>query len=578
VTWAPTGQGLSVFSERYAQTPEETWSEACHRVSYAVAGAEASGEKGYWRERFYEELVENTFMPGGRIWYGAGRIKGQMLNCFVIPTEDSITGWAKTVGNLMEITALGGGVGMNFSAIRPRGSAISRGGQATGAVSLMQACNGVGDVLRGGGGRRIAMMNCLDLDHPDIDEFIHKKLDLGELNNANVSVVIPRDYPSDRFVQDVLQDRDISLRFSGHKDKGKASLSELWQRIVSNAWNSGEPGVLNGYLANQQNNLFYKYPLISTNPCGEIWLPAYGCCDLGALVLPRFVSAGRLDWDKLEQVVRLGVRFLDDVLSVNVYPLKAIEEVCQGERRIGLGVQGLHSMLMDLGVTYDQPESFRFVGRLFNFIRNCAYEESISLAQEKGVFRYYSPQLLQSGYARTLPKRIREGISEHGLRNCALLTIAPTGTTSMVSGVTSGIEPLFSSVYVRRRWKGDSRAECLVFSKDYIDHSDTAQGAYDIHPRNHFEMQRIVQRYIDNAVSKTINLPADYPVEELSDLWLEYLPYLKGTTFYRQGSRGFEPLEHVPAERVNEVLANWTGEIEYDGVDGQDCATGVCEV
>jgi ribonucleoside-diphosphate reductase alpha chain len=215
-------------------------SEACHRVSYAVAGAEASGEKGYWRERFYEELVENTFMPGGRIWYGAGRIKGQMLNCFVIPTEDSMRGWAKTVGDLMEITAMGGGVGMNFSPIRPRGSSISRGGTATGAVSLMQACNGVGDVLRGGGGRRIAMMHCLSIDHPDIQEFIEAKLDRGQLNNANVSVVLPETLSAHGFTHLVQNDLPLSLHFGSNfvsGSQGRISAKELWDKIVYNAWN-----------------------------------------------------------------------------------------------------------------------------------------------------------------------------------------------------------------------------------------------------------------------------------------------------------------------------------------------------
>lgn len=589
IEFEPMGLGATIHSERYAHEGED-WNATSWRVATAVAKAEQNGKQEIYRERFYKQIRQGLFMPGGRIMYGAGRKKQQMLNCFVVPTHDSIEGWAETSGNTMIISARSGGVGTNYSAIRPRGYPIGgMGGVATGAVSLMQAVDRVGDIIKDGAGRRTALMMCLDVNHPDIEEFLDAKLDQNQLNNANISVVIPPDLPTETFVAAVREGGEIPLMFGGVADKFERTVDakKMWERLVTNAWNNGEPGVLNGYEANRMNNVFYHWPLISTNPCGEIWLPAYGCCDLGALVLPRFVADGKMDWDMLDESVRLGVRFLDNVLDVNQYPLAEIERVCQEERRIGLGVMGLHSMLLDLGMRYDAPEAFEFVDKLFAFIKNTAYDASVTLAAEKGAFPAYKPELLKSGFAKTLKRGIRNKIKEHGLRNCALLTIAPTGTTSMVHSVTGGIEPVFSPVYIRRRRVVDSKqresiTETLVVSQEYVDHPDLVQGAYDIHPRAHMEMQKIVQKHIDNAVSKTINLPKDFPVEELGDLWLEYLPWMKGSTFYREGSRetadSFEPMKHVPADQMSDMVLSWEGEIEYEIPDSMDCASGACEV
>ena len=589
----PTGLGDTIFRERYARDGE-TWEDACRRVARSIATAEENGKAAKYEEKFYNELVGGRFMPGGRIWYGAGRKVQQLLNCFVIPTEDTIEGWGRSVADMMTISSRGGGVGANFSPLRGRGYEIGgMGGEATGAVSLMAIHNECGNNLVGGGGRRLALMQCLNINHPDIEEFMDAKLidpdapDASEkkLSNANISVVIPPELPTEEFQRLVREEGEIELRWGGLPDKLGRSINarKMWDRIVYNAWASGEPGVLNGYEANKMNNVAYHWPLISTNPCGEIWLPAYGCCDLGALVLPRFVVDGKMDWDALEETVRLGVRFLDDVLDVNHYPLPEIEKVCREERRIGLGVMGLHSMLLDLGLTYNGKDSFAFVDKLFGFIKNTAYDESITLSAEKGAFPAFNPEFINSGFMKTMKPAIRRKVKHHGIRNCALLTIAPTGTTGLVQGVTGGIEPNFAPVYVKRRkvaiGGGNTKiVKTLVVSQEYLDHPDIAQGAYDVTPRDHMEMQKIVQRHIDNAVSKTINLPKDYPVEDLADLWLEYLPHMKGSTFYREGSRGEEPMQHIPVDRMQEVLATWDGEIEYEVPESLECPSGVCEV
>lgn len=549
------------------------------RVSAHVAAAEEDHKIEKYTTRFYEELVNGRFMPGGRIWYGSGRPKAQLLNCFVIPTGDSREAWGKSLSDTLVVSGLGGGVGINASPVRPRGTPIrGTGGTATGAVSFMQLINGIGDVLRGGGGRRMALMLALNLSHPDSLEFLDAKLDRGELTNANVSIVIDTD--PEEFVRSVHSLDTLDFRWPG-TESISYSASDLWRRVVQNAWESGEPGILNGWLANKENNIWYHKKLISTNPCGEIWLEAYGSCDLGAIVLPRFVrdSDGVFDWDSLDTSVRLAVRFLDNVLTVNHYPLAEIEENNQEVRRLGLGVMGLHSMLLAMGFLYDSKEAFAFVDKLFAFIKHTAYDESVNLAIAKGPFPAYDERFLDSGYMKRMKRGIRNKIKEHGIRNCALLTIAPTGTTGMVQGVTTGIEPLFAPAYYRRRWVGDTKATTLVVSNEYAEYGELAQGAYDIPVEAHFEMQKVVQNHIDNAVSKTINLPADYPVEQLSAVWLEYLPFLKGTTLYRAGSRGEEPMEAISLEDAKlltkEVEAEVGTTIEQYAMD---CPDGVCEI
>jgi ribonucleoside-diphosphate reductase alpha chain len=585
--FAPQGLGEDVFNDRYTRFEEESWEEASRRVADHVAQAEDNGKIQKFADRFNDQIASGLFMPGGRIWYGAGRPKAQLLNCYVVPTEDSIEGWAKSVGDVMIISSKQGGVGLNFSPIRPRGTPKSSGGYATGAVSLMEVVNAPGEVLVSGGGRRMALMFCLNLSHPDLPEFLDVKLDRGKLNNANISVVI--DMPAEEFQRKVRENENIDFEFNGVKVGTSMSAQEIWKKIVYNAWESGEPGVLNGHLANSQNNIHYYKSLVSTNPCGEIWLEPYGCCDLGALVLNRFVDTnGEVSWDALDESIRLGVRFLDNVLTVNNYPLQAIKDNCEDVRRIGLGVMGLHTMLMKMGMKYDSPEAQAFCDeKLAPFIKNTAYDSSINLAIEKGPFPAYDQRLLDSGFAKTLKRGIRNKIKEYGIRNCAILTIAPTGTTSIVQGVSSGIEPLPAVVYWRTRFVNTTTGERerttdLVVESAFYEFPDVVQSAADIDVKNHFEMQKIWQKHIDNAVSKTINLPKDYPVDELADLWLEYLPHMKGSTFYRWGSREYEPISPIPREEWEAVLAsqngNGHGEITEEEFLSIDCATGVCEI
>lgn len=579
--------GQEVFKRSYAYNEDETWEEASLRVARHVAEAEENGNRSKWSDRFYRELVTNRFMPGGRIWYSAGRNKAQSLNCFVIPVSDSREGWGQMLKESIIISGTGGGVGINFSPIRPNGSEIKgTGGYATGPVSLMRMDDGVGLELVAGGGRRMAKMSCLDIDHPDILEFLNSKLEDGKLSTTNISVVI--NFDPKEFVQLVENDGDIELSWNGVKTGKTISARVIWDKIVENAWNNGEPGVLNGYFANQQNNIYYSKPLISTNPCGEIWLEAYGCCCLGALVLPRFVKDGEFQWGELESTIRTAVRFLDNVLSVNHYPFDRIRENCEEVRRIGMGVMGLHSALLELGIKYSSDEALEFIDKLFSFIKHSAYDTSINLAIEKGPFPDFKPEFADSGFMKTMKPAIRRKVKEYGIRNCAILTVAPTGTTGIVSGVSTGIEPLMAPVYWRRIKTVDENLKTviervLVVEPDYDIYGDLCEGAADIPVDRHFEVQKAVQKHVDNAVSKTINLPNDYPIDALSEIWLEYLPTLKGTTFYRWGSRENEPFEPVLMKDIELVLRETPEDMirrkeRTEEQNAMDCVGGVCEV
>lgn len=544
------------------------------RTSARVVSVTATG---HLEEVFCcEEPVTHSWVAG------EGYLTG---NCYVIPTSDSREGWGKTVSDTIIISGTGGGVGINFSPTRPRGTPIrGTGGIATGAVSEMEMVNSVGNVIKAGGGRRVALMFALSLSHGDVLEFMDKKLDRNELNNANVSVVFDDD--PETFFRLVRDDADFPLVNQG-RQIGSIPARTLWTRIVENAikprdgGGGGEPGLLNGYLANKMSNIWYVEPLTCTNPCGEIWMSPYDCCCLGALVLPRFVKHGKVQWDLLRETVGIGVRFLDDVLTVNQYPLSEIQAKCSQLRRIGLGITGLHHMLLELGYAYNSPEGLEFVDKLMNFVKNESYAASADLAAEKGTFPAFdSDKFLKSQFVKSLKPTIRAKIKAQGIRNCAINTIAPTGTISIVCDVSSGIETIFAVAHKRRYRKGDDLAEEIVldpmFARFHAEGRDTSHflGAHEISVRDHFEMQRVCQRHIDNAVSKTINLPKNASVEEMSDLYMEFLPELKGVTVYPDGSREDQPL--TPLSR-DEATALASG-ASTSAVGEDRCRTGSCDI
>ena len=587
----PTGFSLQIFQERYAFTSQETFEEACRRVAEQMARAETPDKQKIYSDKFFEILGDNLFVPGGRIWYNSGRTNPQLLNCFVLnPEKDSREGWGRTASDMITTSMTGGGCGDDFSDVRPRGAKITgQKGEAPGAVELMRLVDACAKPVKNGGQRRVALMFSLDLDHPDIEEFLGAKLAQGELSHANVSV---RSKRTKEFIKAVKNDADWELSWKG-KYKRTVRAKELWDTIVQNAYNSAEPGFLNWELVESESNIWYIEPLVTTNPCGEIALSAYDCCCLGHLVLPRFIKDGAIDFHVLGNTIRTAVRFLDNVLTVNHYPLPEMKAKSHNLRRIGLGTTGLADALAMLGFRYGSEEGNKFIDKLYRFISKAAYESSVLLAVEKGMFPLCQPDKhVESGFMKRMPEKIKALVRENGIRNCAILTQAPTGTVSILSGnCSSGIEPMFAPAYERRYWVGDQRKMELVYHPLFAQFMrdgksvDHFIGSQSLTVRDHLEVQAIVQKHVANAVSKTVNIAEDCPLDVVEAAWMEYLPRLKGTTFYRENTRGFVnpttgKLEEPPlkALTLDEATFKFWSETHIEDTETNDCATGACDI
>ena len=620
--------GQEIFMTRYAYPGETKWSERAKAVARTVATAEKDEDKVNVERAFYEAISSGDFVPGGRIIYGSGRSGGKhnLLNCYVIIPEDSVDSIGKTIQDMYKISCAGGGIGFNVSKIRPKGDDIGNvANSAPGSVSVLKMINEVGEHVKSGKNRRTALMGILNVTHPDLLEFLHVKLDKGELNNFNISVAI-----TNRFIEAVQLDEpwyfsynnkeyhSYTLRATNNKGEerelqvialdgddaiGRAeqfhrhdwtetfelvgqydiSARWLWNKIWTNAVESGDPGVYNIDLANSYTNVSYFEELPSTNPCGEISLPSYGNCCLGNINLANMVldSGEDVDWKKLARTVRTGIRFLDDVLTVNHFPTPECKEVGQRSRRVGLGVMGLHHMLIQLNIRYGSEKCLEFLERLFTTIRDEAYKASIYLARDKSPFPAFDrDKYLSEDFAKTLPIRIRHYIRKYGIRNAVMLTIPPTGTISMLMGVSSGIEPIFSAMYNRRWRQGNVWKEQFVadplFQK-YFDEGKPLEsfvGAYDVTPDEHMAVQATIQKFIDSCISKTINLPESFEPTTMIDQALEFAPYMKGLTIYRAGSKGNEPLQAIPLTRENVERYMGQQAVAVGTADGAACTLG----
>lgn len=604
---------------RYAYPTDKNWRDRARTIAKHIAAAENDEKKELWEKKFYDILKDGDFMPGGRIIYGAGRNRQNMLNCYEIDPEDSVASIGKTISDMYKISCGGGGVGFDFSKIRPRGDDVAQvPNSAPGSVSVMKMINEIGEHVRAGRNRRTALIAILRIDHPDILEFLTVKLDQGELNNFNISVGV-----TNRFYEAVENDEDWYFTFGnrryeiysvhGVSEEGedfgvmvpafseedaidradaycKRSWSDtfkgaklqptkaryLWDKIYMNSIESGDPGIYNVDFANSYTNVSYFEELNATNPCGEIPLPSYGNCCLGHVNLNNMiiVNEGKSepDWKKIAKTVRAGIRFLDNVLTVNHYPIPECREVAHRSRRIGLGITGLHYFLIRLGYRYGDESCCEFIERLAQTIRDEAYKASINTAKEKGSFpEFKHREYLKEEFARTLPPRIRTDIKKYGIRNAVMLTVAPVGTVSMLLGVSTGVEPIFAPIYKRRYREGNVWKEQLVVDplfKDYFwggKDLDHFVGAYDVTPEEHIRVQASLQKYIDSAISKTCNLPEDATYKDLKDIIFDYAPYVKGFTIYRAGSKGEEPLKAVSTQGLTreEIAAMLEESVSY---------------
>ncbi|MEW8177019.1 MAG: adenosylcobalamin-dependent ribonucleoside-diphosphate reductase [Candidatus Thiodiazotropha endolucinida] len=551
-------------------TLDDTW----NRVAKGIAGIEPHRQSD-WTNRFLNILRGFRFLPGGRILAGAGvPYDVTLFNCFVMGRiEDSLDAIFDALKEGALTMQQGGGVGYDFSTLRPQGFPARRVGSiASGPVSFMRIWDAMCDTLISTGARRGAMMASLRCDHPDIERFIDAKRNPSELRHFNLSVQV-----SDDFIRAVDQDDTWPLVFPVRALQGNDQCSgdvvqrvwsdrhqtepcrilrrvrarDLWERIMRATYEYAEPGVLFIDTINRMNNLAYRERISTTNPCGEVPLPAYGACNLGSLNLTCFVNQpftqkARLDLHALDETTTDAVRFLDNAIDLSQFPLEAQRQQARGTRRIGLGITGLADALMMLGLNYGHEETRHQVAKVMAQICHTAYRSSIELAKEKGAFPYFNrADYLRGPFIRALPDELQQGIEKHGIRNSHLIAVAPTGTISLLANtISSGLEPVLDFNYRRRILQSDGKYQTYTLI-DYAwrlwqavcsgkPRPDYFVDCNTLVPDDHLLMQAALQPYVDNAISKTVNVPADYPFEQFKSLYKRaYALGLKGCTTFR---------------------------------------------
>ena len=583
---------IKVLEKRYLKRDKngncvETPADMFRRVADAIAagdlkyGASADDIKKL-SDRFYDAITHRYFMPNSPTLMNAGRELGQLAACFVLPVEDSLESIFETIKNTALIHKSGGGTGFSFSRLRPKNSVVrSTMGVSSGPVSFMEVFNAATEAVKQGGTRRGANMGILRVDHPDILEFIECKSDNNKLNNFNISIAV-----TDKFMEAYKNGTDYDLvNPQNNQVVGRLSAKKVFDMIVDGAWRNGEPGIVFIDKMNADNPTPLIGEIESTNPCGEVPLLPYEACNLGSINLGLMVKDGKVDWDLLAATTRTAIRFLDNVITVNNYPLPQISEMVQNNRKIGLGVMGWADMLMKMGISYNSTEGTKLAAQIMEFIDYESKCESIELSKERGRFNNFTGSVYdQKNYLYNKYKGKSAGIitdeqwkeldaqiEKYGIRNATTTCIAPTGTISMIASASGGVEPLFGLVFSRLIMDGTEMLEVNPIFKDYmiqhglysedlmkkiakdgsIAHVDGISNeikhifvtAHDVSPYWHVKMQAAFQLHTDNAVSKTVNFEENATREDIQEAYiLAYENNLKGITVYRNNSRQFQPM------------------------------------
>lgn len=571
---------------RVVETPAEMFRRVAKVISEVDKKYGKSEEEvAELEDKFYEMMFNLDFLPNSPTLMNAGTEIGQLAACFVLPIEDSIPSIFNAVRDMALIHKSGGGTGFSFSKLRPKGDIVKATmGLASGPVSFMRAFNVSTGVIKQGGKRRGANMGILRVDHPDIREFITAKTQKGFLKNFNLSVSV-----TDDFMTAVEKNKTVKLvNPRTGKPVEKVRAREIWNLIVETAWKIGDPGLVFIDEINRHNPTPHVGQIESTNPCGEQPLLPYESCNLGSINLSKMVKNGSVNWEKLRRTVRKAVHFLDNVIDANKFPLPEIEKATKANRKIGLGVMGFADMLIQLKVPYDSEEAVASAEKIMKFISEKARKKSVELGEERGSFPNFPGSLWdKQGYT--------------AMRSATVTTIAPTGSISIIAGCSSGIEPLFAVAFIRNVMEGTQLLEVnLHFEKvarerkfyskelmenvakkgviqDFREIPDDVKRifvtSHEVSPEWHVRIQAAFQKYTDNAVSKTVNLPQNASVKDVENVfWLAYKLKCKGVTVYRYGSKEEQVLYIGQFEKKEGAPKIVRADSEYAG----GCPTPYC--